>query len=109
MNYSEEMVAKHKEIGALYNKEMFRRKNRMNKDLTDKIWLQQEAINALPQHLFEKAMVIDHTPPPSDRPFPMYDTPPIPDFDPYSVAHPEPIKSTHAQRLRTTLSFVENN
>lgn len=54
----------------------------MNRDLTDKIWLQQEALRALPAHLLEHAMIIDDTPPPADRPWPKYDTPPIKGFNP---------------------------
>ena len=31
--------------------------------------------------LYTKALIIDRNPPPVDRPFPMWDTPPIKDFD----------------------------
>ncbi len=40
-----------------------------------------DAINALPANLKEAAMIIDRTPPPPDRPFPMWDTPPLKEFD----------------------------
>lgn len=50
--------------------------------MTDKIWLQQEALRALPPDLRMEAEIIDETPFPIDRPMPFWDTPPIPDFDP---------------------------
>jgi hypothetical protein len=47
-----------------------------------------EAIAALPPKLQESARIIDHTPPPRDRPWPMWATPPIKGFDdtPYAKA-----------------------
>jgi hypothetical protein len=54
----------------------------MEKDLTDKIWLQHEAVKALPERLRAHALEIDETPPPSDRPWPLFATPPIKGFDP---------------------------
>jgi hypothetical protein len=53
----------------------------MSKDLADKIWLMHEAIDALPEKLKEAARQIDHTPPPRDRPWAMWSTPPIKGFD----------------------------
>ena len=52
----------------------------MEQDLTNKIWLQQEALAALPAPLQEKALIIDESPPPRDRPWPAFQTPPIKDF-----------------------------
>jgi hypothetical protein len=80
LGFDEETLARHERIGALHAKKSAERSHDMIQDLTDKIWYQQDAIYALPQHLFEKAMEIDETPPPSDRPFPIWETPPIPGF-----------------------------
>lgn len=54
----------------------------MNKDIADKIWLQQEAMRALPDHLRAAALVIDDEPPPPDRDgMTIWDTPPIKGFN----------------------------
>jgi len=53
----------------------------MQKDLSTKIWLQQEALKAIPEALRVHALIIDDTPPPPNRPLPIYQTPPIKDFD----------------------------
>jgi len=45
------------------------------------MWLQQEAINALPQHLRAHALILDSTGTPGERPWPIFDTPPIEGFD----------------------------
>lgn len=81
LDWSPEELAEHSRIGRTYHAESFRRINKHEKDLADKIWLQQEAIRALPPHLKERALEIDETPPPRDRPWPYFDTPPIKDFD----------------------------
>ena len=60
---------------------MFIRKNKTNKDLTDKVWLQQEALRRMPEHLLQLALVIDDQAPPSDRPWAFWSTPPIKDFN----------------------------
>ena len=52
--------------------------NKFKKDLSTKAWLQQEAIKALPEHLRAAALIVDDTPPPEDRPFPIFMTPPVP-------------------------------
>lgn len=52
--------------------------NKLNKDLCTKMWLQSEAQDALPAELLEHALVIDNTPPPQDRPWPIFMTPPVP-------------------------------
>jgi hypothetical protein len=72
-------------VSAEYQKEFGKAHREMEKDLTTKIWLQQEAIRAIPDHLVAAALVIDDTPPPGnpwERPFPNWDTPPIPGFNP---------------------------
>lgn len=52
-----------------------------NKDLANKIWLQQEALRSLPDKLREEAIKIDENPPPANRPFASFETPPIKGFD----------------------------
>lgn len=81
LEWSPEELVEHGRIGRKYHAESFRRINKQEKDIAEKIWLQQEAIRALPPHLKERALEIDHTPPPHDRPWPFFDTPPIKDFD----------------------------
>ena len=49
--------------------------------MTNKIWLQQEALRAMPHDLYEEAIKIDDTPPPANRPWPFFDTPPIEGFN----------------------------
>jgi len=58
------------------------RTNQFNKDLTTKIYLSQDALKAMPANLRANALIIDETPPPPDRPWATYDTPPIPGFNP---------------------------
>lgn len=53
----------------------------MEKDLATKIWLMQEALKAVPADLRERANIVDDTPPPTDRPWPLYMTPPVKDFN----------------------------
>jgi hypothetical protein len=81
LELTEEEKKRHAEIGREYNRQMFIRRNQEDKDLTNKIWLQQEAIRALPPTLRAHAQTIDNSDPPSDRPWPLFDTPPIKDFD----------------------------
>ena len=64
--------------------------NKMNKDLSTKMWLQDEAMNALPKDLLQHALVIDSTPPPPDRPWPILMTPPIPDLNLKDMEEEEP-------------------
>ena len=57
---------------------------RYEKDLADKIWLQQDAmrsLNAQAPLMHVEALICDETPPPPNRPFPLWDTPPIKDFN----------------------------
>ena len=61
-------MAEHARIGREYTIQSQRRTNTMNKDISQKIWLQQEAIRALPEALRIEATIIDDTPPPKDRP-----------------------------------------
>lgn len=82
VEFSAEEIEAHKKIQKEYTHQSIILKNREVKDLTDKICCQQEAIRALPAALQTTAKIIDETPPPSNRPWPKYDTPPIKDFDP---------------------------
>ena len=79
--FSEEQLAEHAKIALTYQRKMTELNNKLNKDLTNKIWLQQEALRALPENLRLKAEIIDEATPPPDRPWPMWATPPIKDFD----------------------------
>jgi hypothetical protein len=60
---------------------MAKRANRTNKDIANKIWLQQEAIATLTGDLLAAAVAIDESPPPPDRPFTVWQTPPIKGFN----------------------------
>ena len=71
----------HAAIAKTYNANMMKRQNRMVKDITLKIVLKKAAMRALPENLRIQAEIIDDTPPPNNRPFPIFDTPPIKDFD----------------------------
>ena len=46
-------------------------RNRDDKDITTKIYMQQEALNSMPENseMLMNALEIDDTPPPSDRPW----------------------------------------
>lgn len=80
--FSAEEVAEHARIGREYTIQSQRKTNALNKDLSQKIWLQQEAIRGLPEALRIEAVIIDDNPPPSDRPVSgVWHTPPIKDFD----------------------------
>ena len=70
----------HKRIAEEYNKESFRRKNKYDKELSLKVWLQNEALDALPENLKEHANTLDDSPMPLNRPYPMWHTPPIKGF-----------------------------
>jgi hypothetical protein len=76
--FPEDVAAEHARIGREYNRQMFIQHNQQVKDLTLKIYLQQDALAALPPHLLELASVIDETPPPRNRPYPIWQTPPVP-------------------------------
>lgn len=88
IEWSEEEKKEHFRIGRTFNIQSFVRHQRLAKDTSDKIWLMQEALRALPPNLQESARVIDEEPPPSDRPWAMWSTPPIKGFDdtPYAKA-----------------------
>ena len=45
------------------------------------MWLQTDAMNALPPDLKSAAMIIDHDCPPPNRPWPTWATPPVKGFD----------------------------
>lgn len=68
------------------NTESRKAHQKVERDLTNKIYLQQEAIKALPVEMQADAKMIDQTPYPMDRPWPRWDTPPIPGFNPLDYA-----------------------
>ena len=80
-DFTEEELKEHERIAKEFQRQSFKRHNAMEKDLNTKIWLQQEALRAMPQRLREEAIKIDDTPPPANRPWPYFDTPPIEDFN----------------------------
>ena len=82
MGFTEAELAEHARIGLEYNKQSTARTNRRGNDLSTKIWLQQEAMRAMPAELRAHAATIDDTPPPPDRPWPIWMTPPIKGFNP---------------------------
>ena len=82
MGFTEAELAEHQRIGLEYNKQSTARTNRRGSDLSTKIWLQQEAMRAMPAELRVHAATIDDTPPPPDRPWPIWMTPPIKGFNP---------------------------
>ena len=64
-------------IGRTYNIEQFKLHNSLMKDVSTKIWMQSEAVAGLPEHLRAAALIIDESSPPHDRPWPMWQTPPV--------------------------------
>jgi hypothetical protein len=75
-------------IGREYNRQMFIRHNTETKDLTTKSYMKTEALNALPPKAKEAALKSPMRPPaPGWRPYPIFDTPPIPDFDHTKYLH----------------------
>ena len=81
LSFTDEELVENAKIAKEYQREAAKLRNKLDKDLTDKIWLQQEAMRALPDHLRAHAETIDETPPPEDRPWPDFDTPPIKGFN----------------------------
>lgn len=59
-----------------------KRENAWNKEFTTMIYLQNDALAAMPANLKEQAMIYDETPAPDDRDLPIYETPPIKGFNP---------------------------
>lgn len=59
---------------------MFKRHNRDRKDYANKSWLMIEALKSMRPDLKANALIVDPTPPPKDRPFPIFYTPPIKGF-----------------------------
>ena len=80
--YSEEELAEHSRIAKEYQRQSQIRHNQMEKDISTKIWLQQEALRAIPTDMYEACVEIDDTPPPANRPWPFFATPPVEDFNP---------------------------
>jgi hypothetical protein len=78
--YSAEELAEHHRIGRTYNIESFKRHNRDQKDYATKCWLASEALKSMRADLKVHASIIDDTPPPPDRPWAVFYTPPIKGF-----------------------------
>jgi len=81
LELTDEEKKEHERIAKEYAKQNQIRHNKYEKDLTTKIYLQKDALKALPEQLKIAASVIDHEPPPSDRPMAVWATPPIKGFD----------------------------
>jgi hypothetical protein len=81
LKFSDEEQAENNRIGKEYGRQSILRHNRNEHDLTNKIWIQQEAMRALPDKLREAAEILDESVPPPHRPWPLYATPPIKDFN----------------------------
>ena len=79
--FSEDEQRQHETIAREYQVQMRRRSNRHGKDIACKIWLQEEALRSLPLSLQKSAEAIDEMPPPSNRPWALYQTPPLKGFD----------------------------
>lgn len=88
--FTEEEKAEHMRIGKEYNRQRMIQHNKMNKDLSLKMWLQDEAMNAMPVELLQHALEIDYTPPPRDRPWPIFKTPPIHELNLKDLEEDEP-------------------
>eukprot|EP01035_Chromulina_nebulosa_P035873 gene35873-48241_t len=82
IDFSPEELARHYEIGKEYNRQKMKRENAWNKEFTTMIYLQNDALAAMPAHLKEQALIYDETPAPDDRDLPIYETPPIKGFNP---------------------------
>jgi len=76
-----EELAEHARIAKEYRSGSLKRHNRRMKDLSTKICLQHDALEALPEDLRKHALIVDETPPPANRPWANWSTPPIPNFD----------------------------
>ncbi len=81
MQIPEDKAKRNFEVGREYNRQTTIRDNMYNKDITDKIWLQQDAIRALPPNLLEACLVIDDSPPPDEHVPAIFTMPPKEDFD----------------------------
>ncbi len=78
---SEEVKKRNFEVGHEFNRQTSIRDNVYNRDITDKIWLQQDAIRALPPTLLAACLEIDETPPPEEHVPAIFTMPPKEDFD----------------------------
>ena len=78
---SEDKKKRNFEVGREFNRQTTIRDNMYNKDITDKIWLQQDAIRALPQNLLAACLLVDDTPPPDEHVPAIFTMPPKEDFD----------------------------
>jgi hypothetical protein len=82
LDLSDSERAEHKRIADEYNRQTSRADAAMMQDLAVKAWLQQAAIDAIPDNkLKTAALIVDEEPPPNNRPWPFFDTPPMVDFD----------------------------
>ena len=81
LTFPPEELKNNERIARKYQSEFSKEFFKLQRDLADKTWLMQEAMRALPDHLRAHAETIDETPPPDDRPFPVWDTPPIKGFN----------------------------
>jgi hypothetical protein len=79
-NYTEEEQAERLRIGKEHRLQSILRQNQLDKDMSTKIWLQSEALDAMPENLRTAALIIDETPPPPGRPWPKWWTPPVKGF-----------------------------
>jgi hypothetical protein len=61
-NFTEEELKEHERIGKEYYRQSTIENNKFEKDLANKIWLQQEAIRALPEELRKATLYQKVTP-----------------------------------------------
>ena len=80
-SFTAEEEVEHARIAKEFQRQSSIRHNALERDVSTKIWLQQDALLAIPDHLYEEACKIDDTPPPPNRPWPLFDTPPIEGFN----------------------------
>ena len=80
VQFPPEVQAEHARIGQEYNRQTSIRHHQQNKDLTMKIYLRDQALEALPEHLQAHAKTPDYALFPQGRSAPSY-TPPIRDFN----------------------------
>ena len=78
--FSAEELAEHARIAKEYNRQSMLRHQRLEKDLTLKIWLMKDALDALPANLKEHANSLDTSTAPESRPMPRWHTPAIKGF-----------------------------
>ncbi len=72
LRFPPEIQAEHERIGKEYHRQTALRFIKTQKDLSDKIWLQQEAMRALPPNLVGPAKSVSMSPP-AHRPWPWFE------------------------------------